>query len=77
MINMKIRKHQDRIELVAQNTRETRLLAKLFGGEGPNRYRVYSYGYDRKMPKRGGKEGFRWWAKRQVLVFRLDREVST
>ena len=71
---MIIRKHKGyrlrMIELVAENRRETELLRELFEGVEGDRYHRHSFGYDRKMPKRGGIEGYVSWAKRQVLTFK-------
>jgi Zn ribbon nucleic-acid-binding protein len=62
------------IELVAEDKKETELLRRVFQGEGPFRYRMHSFGYDRKMPRRKAakEDKLQWWAERQVLVFILN-----
>jgi len=76
---MQVREFKDTIELVAEDKKESELLRRIFQGEGPYRYRIHSWGYDRKMPRRKAqKEGkLQWWAERQVLVFQLRVVAKT
>jgi hypothetical protein len=60
------------IEFVAENKEETEILRALFNGEGPRRYKVSSFGYDRKMPRKAKGQELQEWAEKQVLTFKLE-----
>ena len=62
------------IELVAENKEETKLLSQLFFVEG-GRYRINSFGYNRKMPKFSRKRSAVDWA--QILSDNANKQVLT
>jgi len=68
---MRIRKHWDLVELLADNKKETELLREMFHGTDDTCLKVLSFGYDRKMPRRT--KELQYWAERQQLTIKLHK----
>jgi hypothetical protein len=71
---LRIRKHLDFIELLADNKRETALLREVFDGTKDAHVRVVSFGYDRKMPRKT--EDLQYWVERQQLTLKPHKNPN-
>ena len=67
-----IKNNEKLIELVAENEEEPKLLSQIFCAEG-GRYRISSFGYNRKMPKFSRKRSAADWA--QILTDNSNKQV--